>query len=210
MSGGTTSAEVYLARLREELTAAGASDVDDLVAEVRSLIADAATEESGGVPAVLARMGEASELAHAILADRGAEPLVGLPSKVWWRLAAAAPLDIAIGVSVPLAAVVPLVNLARTSGQPAAVALAVVLGAVSLAWPWYVWRPWRRGGRSLTPGMALAGIAVVRAGDTWRLVPLEELAALGLAMRRRSIVALAVVVAALALIGLAWVFLAGR
>lgn len=193
--------ENYLSRLRSELTAAGAEDTDDVIAEVRSLLTEAAADDAEATGAEIARLGEPAELARGILAERGLDPSAGMASGVWWRLGIAAPVDIAIGMAVPLAAAIPL-YLVGWFGQPRAmsVATAVVLGALALAWPFFVWRPWRRGGRSLSPGMTLTGLAVVRAPGFWRLVRIDELRAMGLAPRRRVAAAVIVALVAVALI----------
>ncbi len=200
--------ENYLSRLRSELTSAGAADADDVVAEIRSLLTEAAGDDARAAEAQTARLGEPAELARGILAERGLDPAAGMASGTWWRLGIAAPVDIAIGLAVPLAAALPL-YVAGWFGQPRAmsIVIAVVLGAAALAWPFFIWRPWRRGGRSLSPGMTLTGLAVVRAPGFWRLVRIEELRALGLAPRRR--VGLAVIVALVAVLLIAGASLVG-
>jgi hypothetical protein len=76
-----------------------------------------------------------------------------------------------------------------------------------LAWPFFIWRPWRRGGRALSPGMTLTGLAVVRAPGTWRLARIDQLKAMGLAPRRR--ITVAIVIALLAVVLLASASLVG-
>jgi hypothetical protein len=178
--------EGYLSNLRSELVAAGAPDADDLVAEVRSLVTEAAGDDTGGVVIEIERLGDAAELARGILAERGLDASEGVRAGVWWRLGIAAPLDLAVGVSLPLAAALPIYAVAA-AGEPrmVSIAMAVVLTLAVLAWPFFLWRPWRRGGRTLTPGMALTGLAVVRAPGFWRLTLLRDLEAMGLAPRRR-------------------------
>lgn len=191
----------YLSTLRSELTAAGAEDTDDVVAEIRSLLTEGAGDDAQSAEAQTARLGEPAELARGILAERGLDATTGMASGTWWRLGIAAPVDIAIGLAVPLAAALPL-YVVGWFGQPRAmsIAIAVVLGALALAWPFFIWRPWRRGGRSLSPGMTLTGLAVVRAPGFWRLVRIDELRAMGLAPRRRVGVAVIVALVAVALI----------
>lgn len=186
--------EEYLSRLRSELSAAGAEDTDELVAEIRSLLDEATAEDPAAAAFEIERLGDPAELARAILAERGLDAAAGMSPGVWWRLGIAAPVDLAIGLAVPAAAAVPL-YVAAVFGQPRglSLAIAVALGVATLVWPFFVWRPWRTGGRTLSPGMTLTGLAVVRAPGAWRLVRLAELEALGLAPRRRT--ALAVVVA---------------
>ncbi len=195
--------EGYLAHLRSELVAAGAPDADDLVAEIRSLIADAAGDDPGGVADEVERLGSAAELARGILAERGLDASEGVTTGVWWRLGIAAPLDIAIGVSLPLAAALPIYAVvAAAEPRMVGIVMAVVLALAVLAWPFFLWRPWRRGGRTLTPGMALTGLAVVRAPGFWRLTLLSDLEAMGLAPRRRIALSTAVMlVAAVLLVG---------
>jgi hypothetical protein len=193
--------ETYLARLRAELVAAGAGDADDLVAEIRGLLEDAVATDPEAATAELARLGDPSDLARGILAERGLDAAPGISPGVWWRLGIAAPIDIVIGLALPLAAALPLYVLARF-GSPrfASITLALAFGAVALAWPFLLWRPWRSGGRTLTPGMALTGLAVVRAPGSWRLVTLAELAATGLAPRRRLASSVAVALVAVVLL----------
>lgn len=193
--------EGYLSHMRSELVAAGAPDADDLVAEIRSLVSDAAGDEPGGVAVELERLGSAAELARGILAERGLDASEGVPAGVWWRLGISAPLDIAVGVSLPLAAALPIYVVAA-AGEPrmASIAMATVLTLAVLAWPFFLWRPWRRGGRTLTPGMALTGLAVVRAPGFWRLTLLSDLEAMGLAPRRRIALSTAVTLVAAVLL----------
>jgi hypothetical protein len=200
--------ENYLSRLRSELALAGAQDTDELVAEIRSLLTEAVGDDPSRAAAEIGRMGEPDELARGILAERGLDASAGMSSGVWWRLGIAAPVDIAIGLALPLAAALPLYVGARF-GQPraASIAITIVLATLALAWPLIIWRPWRRGGRTLSPGMTLTGLAVVRAPGFWRLVRIAELEAMGLAPRRR--VGLAVVVALVAIALLAGTSLVG-
>ncbi len=193
--------ESYLSRLRSELTAVGAEDADDVVAEIRSVLTEAAGDDAEAAAAETERLGEPGDLARGILVERGLDPAAGMASGTWWRLGIAAPVDIAIGMAVPLAAAVPL-YVVGWFGEPRgmSIAIAVALGAVALAWPFFIWRPWRRGGRSLSPGMTLTGLAVVRAPGFWRLVRIDELKAMGLAPRRRVAGAVVSAVVAVALI----------
>jgi hypothetical protein len=191
--------EDYLSRLRVELGAAGAVDTEDLVAEVRSLLADAVGVDSDSAAAEIARLGEPAELARAILAERGLDASGGMSPGLWWRLGIAAPIDVAIGLALPVAAALPL-YVAAAFGEPRflSVMIVIALGFAVLAWPFFIWRPWRRGGRALSPGMTLTGLAVVRAPGFWRLARIDELKAMGLAPRRR--VAGAVLVALVAVV----------
>ena len=193
--------EEYLSRLRSELDSAGAEDTDDLVAEVRSFLTEAAGGDAEAAAAETERLGEPAELAQGVLVERGLDASQGMSSGVWWRLGIAAPVDIAVGLSLPLAAVVPLYVVAWF-GQPrtASILMAIALGVAVLAWPFFIWRPWRRGGRSLSPGMTLTGLAVVRAPGFWRLVRVDELKSMGLAPRRRIGVAVVVTLVSIVLL----------
>lgn len=193
--------EAYLQHLRAELVASGAPDVDDLVDEIRSMLAEASNGSSQRATDEVARLGAPVDLARAILEERGLEPAHGIPSGVWWRLGLAAPIDIAIGVSVPLAATLPVAVIASfVEPRIAGIALAAVLGIAALAWPFFIWRPWRRGGQTLSPGMTFTGLAIVRTPGMWRLATLSELEAAGDAPRRRW--GLAVAVTALAIVAM--------
>ena len=195
--------ESYLSRLRSELDAAGAPDTDDLVAEIRSLLAEAAADDPEAAVVEIARLGEPAQLARNILAERGLDVSAGMSTGVWWRLGLAAPIDIVIGLALPLAAAFPLVLVAAT-GQPrtASIVVATLLAVATLAWPLFIWRPWRQGGRALSPGMTLTGVAVVRAPGSWRIVRIGEMEALGLAPRRRTGgAAVVALVAAVLLVG---------
>ncbi|HSK46527.1 MAG TPA: hypothetical protein VLA05_00810 [Coriobacteriia bacterium] len=193
--------ELYLSAFRSELSSAGAEDADDLVAEIRSLLTEAAGDDPEAAADEIKRLGEPAELARGILAERGLDPASGVSPGVWWRLGIAAPLDIAIGLALPLAAALPL-YVAAWFGQPrvASVVIAIALGVAAMAWPFFIWRPWRRGGRTLSPGMTLTGLAVVRAPGFWRLVRIDELRAMGFTPRRRVLLAALTAVVAVAML----------
>ena len=192
--------EEYLSRLQTALEAATATDADDVVAEIRSLLVEAAGDDPEAAVAEIERLGTPEDLARGILVERGLDDSAGMSTGVWWRLGIAAPIDIAIGLAVPLGAALPLLIVAGT-GEPRGVSITVaaLLGLATLAWPFFIWRPWRRGGRSLSPGMTLTGVAVVRAPGFWRVVRIGEMGALGLAPRRHvgRAVAIALVAAVL-------------
>ena len=193
--------EDYLARLRSELDSAGAKDTDDLVAEIRSFLIEAAGDDPEIAMAETERLGEPAELARGVLVESGLDPSNGMSTGVWWRLGIAAPIDILTGLALPLAAILPLSVLAWFGEPRSASALtAIALGVASLAWPFFIWRPWRRGGRSLSPGMTLTGLAVVRAPGFWRVVRVDELRDMGLAPRRRVGVSVVVMLVSVALL----------
>ena len=145
--------EEYLSRLRSELDSAGAQDTDDLVAEIRSFL----TRPQGTIPRSpwprSNGSGEPAELARGVLVERGLDASRGMSTGIWWRLGIAAPIDIVIGLALPLAAILPLSAVAWF-GEPraASVLTAIALGVASLAWPFFIWRPWRRGGRYAESG----------------------------------------------------------
>jgi hypothetical protein len=202
MSDSASSAiETYAARLRAELVTAGAGDADDLVSEIRSMLTEAAGDDATSAAREIERLGEPAELARTILAERGPAGSSGMPAAVWWRLGAGAAIDLVVGVAVPVVAAVPLV-LFGLAAQPRVLGVIVVvlLGLATLAWPFFIWRPWRRGGRSLSPGMALTGLAVVRGPGDWRLVRIGALPAMGLAPRRHVVAAALITLAAVLLI----------
>jgi hypothetical protein len=192
----------YVSALRAELEDAGAPDTDDVVAEIRSLLTEAAGDDPEAAAAETARMGEPAELARGILVERGIDASSGMSPRVWWRLGIAAAVDLAIGLAVPLGAAAPLAFVVLASEfHLVTIAVAALLGLATLAWPYYVWRPWRRGGRSLSPGMTLAGVAVVRAPGFWRVVRIGEVDGLAPAPRRVAIALGATLLAALLLAG---------
>jgi len=194
--------EGYLSRLRLELAAVGTRDTEELIAEIRSLLVDAARDDPEVAAVEIERLGEPAELARSILAERGLDVSAGISSGVWWRLGFAAPIDLSIGLALPLAAAYPLYSLyavAQLNEQSAAsIVIVLVLALVVLAWPVYIWRPWRRGGQTLSPGMMITGIAVVRAPGFWRIVRIKELKEMGLAPRRH--VKMAVVMTLIAIV----------
>jgi uncharacterized membrane protein len=193
--------ERYISRLRAELAAAGAPDTDELVAEIRSLLTEASHGDATAAEAEIERLGEPADLARGILAERGLDATTGMSTATWWRLGIAAPIDLAIGLAVPFA-VAPYLYAIAATGEPrvAAVTVAFVLGALSLTWPFFIWRPWRIGGRALSPGMTITGVAIVRAPGFWRPVSIDELEGMGLAPRRRTAWAVVVVIGTVVLI----------
>jgi hypothetical protein len=194
--------ETYVARLRAELVAAGAEDADDLVSEVRSMLTEAAGDDATSAAREIERLGEPAELARGIMAERGPDGAGGLPPGVWWRLGVAAAIDLVVGLVVPAVAAVPLVLFGlRAEPHVFGVIEAVALGLVALAWPFFIWRPWRRGGRSLSPGMTLTGLAVLRGPGDWRLMRIDALPPMGLAPRRHVVLAVLITLAAVLLIG---------
>jgi uncharacterized membrane protein len=174
--------EGYIARLKAELDFLGAAEAHELVSEVRSLLVDAAGDDAERAAAEIAKFGEPAELAAGILAERGLSADGGMTPADWWRMGIAAPIDIAIGLSVPLAALVPTYGVWRAAGTvawPFTIAVTLFF-AGTLLWPFYAWRPWWVGGRRLSAGMSLTGITVVRAPGFRRVVRTSDLAGMGL------------------------------
>lgn len=207
---GRTSAELiegYIARLKTELSFLGAAETEDLVAEIRSLLAEAAGEDPERADAEIAKFGEPARLAAGILAEKGLSPADGMSTAEWWRMGIAVPVDILIGLAVPAYVAFPAYMIATQSRPPLwAPALGIAAFALALLWPWYVWRPWRTGGLRVSPGMALTGLTVVRAPGFRRVVRTRDIEALGMRTARRGtafgLIALSV---AVALLGLMWI-----
>jgi uncharacterized membrane protein len=135
--------EGYIARLKAELDFLGAAEAHELVSEVRSLLVDAAGDDAERAAAEIAKFGEPAELAAGILAERGLSADGGMTPADWWRMGIAAPIDIAIGLSVPLAALVPTYGVWRAAGTvawPFTIAVTLFF-AGTLLWPFYAWRP---------------------------------------------------------------------
>jgi hypothetical protein len=180
-----TSAELiegYIARLTAELDFLGAAEARELVAEVRSLLVEAAGDDADRAAVEIAKFGEPAALAAGVLAERGLSADGGMTPADWWRMGIAAPVDIAIGLSVPLAALVPTYGVWRAAGTvawPFTIAITLFF-AGTLLWPLYAWRPWWVGGRRLSAGMSLTGITVVRAPGFRRVVRTSDLAGMGL------------------------------
>jgi len=185
----------YADGLRRELTLLGASEVTDLVSEVVGMLRDASEGDPEVAASEIDRLGPPAELARTILEQHGLHTGQGTPAPSWWRLGVAAPIDILVGLALPIAAA--CFALAFTVvGSPAAEGEAVfrlVAGVCSIvgvaltgAMAWGYWRPWREGGTRTTVGMTLAGISVVRVGGTSTVVLTSDLRSAGLAHSARS------------------------
>jgi hypothetical protein len=184
--------ERYIAGLRTELALLGSWASSELLHEVRDMLLDAAREDPERAFAEMERLGEPSALAADLLTERGIAPAGGIPSASWWRLGIAATIDIVLGLAAPVAVVAAFYGAASTVlfgpyastmpirsriGVPVLLAALFAL-AVWLAWRW--WAPWRNGGRSSSPGMTLARIAVARLGGSRAVVLRSDLVAAGL------------------------------
>jgi len=183
MSARTSGQQIddYLERLKAELAFLGATEAQDTVSEIRSLLTDAGGDDPDRTASEIARLGAPADLAAGILAEKGLSPADGMSTAEWWRMGVAVPLDIVMGVAVPLAVAFPAFAIATQARPPAwAPVLGIVAAAIALFWPWYVWRPWRTGGPRVTAGMALTGLTVVRAPGFRRVVRTRDLESLGM------------------------------
>lgn len=193
----------YIARLKAELSFLGTAEANDLADEIRSLLTEAAHDDADRAAAEIAKFGEPAQLAAGILAERGVSASEGMSTAQWWRMGVAVPLDIFVGLAVPAAVAVPCYAIAA-NGEPRAwsIALGAAVFACAVAWAWYVWKPWRVGGPRRTAGMALTGLAVVRAPGFRRVVRAKDLEALGLRTSRASATGLLAVAVALVMVSL--------
>jgi hypothetical protein len=199
MPGSTSSAtSAYLARLSAALELLGPEESQDVVAEIRSHIAEAIRQEGAPESAVLDDLGEPEVLAEGILVERGV--LDGPSPLPWWLVGAAALLDATLWVAltmllVSFLAIVPVSILAYQGQPPAWLPLLAVGGAVlvALLTAWRSIWSWRRVGGA-TLGMRLLGLRRVRLGAGQRLVRTSEIP--GLSRDWRVWPAVAVVLAA--------------
>jgi hypothetical protein len=184
--------ERYVDGLRTELALLGAAESGDLAEEVRDMLLDAVRQDPERAFAEMERLGEPSRLAATLLAERGIAPAGGIPSASWWRMGIAATIDIVVGLAAPVAVVAAFYGAAwsalvgpwaSTVPIGSRIGISVLFAAlfalaVWLAWRW--WAPWRNGGRSSSPGMMLAKIAVARLGGSRAVVLRSDLVAAGL------------------------------
>jgi hypothetical protein len=176
----------YIAGLEEELAILSPHDVKELSNDIRDMLTDAAREDPENAFAEMKRLGEPSQLAGVLLEERGLTPEAGITAAAWWRLGVAATIDIVVGLAAPILIVVTFWNVtanALAAKSPAVGILVVgVAGALAISalLTWKYWAPWRDGGRTSTPGMALAQIAVIRLGDSRTVAGLDDLKRVGL------------------------------
>ena len=211
--------ERYVRGLRSELSLLGAAEADDMLGDVRAMLVDAAHADPERAFAEMDRLGEPSELAATLLAERGIAPTGGIPTASWWRLGTAAVIDIFVGIALPVAVAVALYDslwsafAANDGVAPRLLTLVLVAGVLALAsvLSWRYWSPWRTPGRAATPGMRLAGIAFVRIGGSRAVVGTTELKAAGIRPPTRTLFSAGVAVgfAVLALAAAVWMVSAG-
>jgi hypothetical protein len=176
----------YIAGLEEELAILSPHDVKDLSNDIRDMLTDAARENPENAFAEMKRLGEPSRLAGVLLEERGLTPEAGIPAAAWWRLGVAAVIDIVVGLAAPILILVTFWNMtanAVAAKSPAVGILVIgVVGALAISalLTWKYWAPWRDGGRTSTPGMALARIAVIRLGGSRTVAGLDDLKRVGL------------------------------
>jgi hypothetical protein len=207
--------ERYVAGLRSELRITGPSQASELSREIGDALVDAARRDPELAFAEMEKLGAPSALAASILAERGVITAGGIPAASWWRLGAAAVIDLVVGSALPLAAVVMFYEVAWRGmfgpdwqftgpwsrlGSIALSAAVLILAAFAT---WRTWGPWRTGGDAASPGMALAEVAVVRVGQTRVVVRKSVLAEAGLVTPTRTRVSGAMVLA-LAVLVLSW------
>lgn len=190
----------YVDALRGELRSLGVADAEEVLAEVRSLLAEAAGGDADAAAREVARSGDPAAFAAEVLASRGLDAATGLDSGEWWRLGIAATIDIVIGLSVPAAAIILAATLATASQSAGGKAAAIAAAVASLSWPWFAWSGWRTGGSPST-GLGIAGLTVVRAAGARKVVRATELERFGIAPHRprRLAAALSLAVAACAI-----------
>jgi hypothetical protein len=204
--------ERYVAGLRKELEILGAKESGDLAREISDMLTDAARNDAEHAFAEMERLGAPSELAATLLAERGVVPGGAMPTAAWWRLGIAATIDIAVGLAAPVAVIVAFyggvwrvlsfgptfATLEGNAAQYGALALIGVLLVFACTLAWRSWTPWRNGGRTLTPGMALTGIAVVRVGGSRAAVRVSDLRAAGLVAPSVTVMSAATALASIA------------
>jgi hypothetical protein len=196
--------ERYVDGLRAELSVLEPAESAELTREISTMLIDAARRDPERAFAEMERLGEPWHLAASLLAERGISADGGIPTASWWRMGIAATVDILIALAFPAAVMISVYKSAWQSiagpyaGEVGSyqtvmsfVLVAALLG-LSLTLSWRMWAPWRTGGPTATPGMALARISVVRLGGTRTVVQDSDLAAAGLATPKRSLLSAAV------------------
>ncbi len=170
--------ESFLLRLAEGLEALGPAETKEVLAEIRSLLAETTAETGGDEIVALARFGDPHVLATRILEERGV--LVGgstVPEAPAWKRTAALAIDIAFGLAGLFLLVYLAMYFPRYSGElvfrptAARYALAGVAAAVWVAW-WF-WQ--RRRSGHLTTGVSIMGLRRIRVGPANRMVRARDI-----------------------------------
>jgi hypothetical protein len=167
--------EQYMRRLADGLDALPAPDRAEVLAEIRSHIAEATTESDGDEVRALEAFGGPEEMATRILTERGVvKETGGLQSAPGWMRWTALALDIAGWVLLlGLLLVVPL-GVALYVGRVGAIVAWVYVAAIAgFAIWWWGWKRRRRGHTSA--GMNVLGIRRVRVAGATRLVRATDL-----------------------------------
>ncbi len=184
MTTPRTGTEDFFLRLAKELEVLGPEETNDLVAEIRGHLAEAAKETSGDEYGALARFGSPEILAARILEERGVLPGgPGLPEAPAWMRWIARMMDVSIWMAVPL--VLALVPLTVYFWGPAAhtplpglnplwlVFLWFLVAAVAAATGWWAIRR-RERPRATTTGMSIMGLRRVHIGESLRTVRVSQ------------------------------------
>ena len=198
--------ELYMRRLADGLDALPAPDRAEVLAEIRSHIAEATTESDGDEVRALEAFGSPEEMATRILTERRVvKETGGLQSAPGWMRWTALALDIAVWVVLlGLLLVVPLGVALFVGWAGEVVAWVYVAAVVGVAVWWWGWRRRRRGCSSA--GMNVLGIRRVRVAGVTKLVRASDL---GEPKRSKgelagSIIWAAFLLAVLAFAGLEW------
>ncbi|MDP2400659.1 MAG: hypothetical protein Q8M66_01640 [Actinomycetota bacterium] len=188
MTSKPSEVERYLETLEGALEALGPDETREVVAEVRSLLADATADAHGDEGAAVEGFGSPTAFAAGVLEERGV--LCG-ESRVSEASSASQTAALAIDVAFSLVAVAFLYGFMTMSlgtvaywgySGPFVTALAWVVVAAflgALAW-WWVKR--RRPGYTST-GMEAAGIRRIRVGENTRVVRSRDIPAPGASNR---------------------------
>jgi hypothetical protein len=204
----------YAEGLRRELALLGASEITDSVSEIVAMLRDASEGDADIAAAEIENLGPPEVLARTILEQHGLHTGPGTPAPSWWRLGVAAPIDILVGLALPIAAACftlafTVVGTPDTEGEAVfrLIAAACSMAGIALtgAMAWNYLKPWREGGTRSTVGMTLTGISVVRVGASRTVALTSDLKSAGLAHggrgRTGSVVTLVLALSILAFAG---------
>ncbi len=209
VTNSPTTTEQYVLTLRDALEALGPEETEEVVAEIRGLLADAVADAGGDEDAAVVGFGSPEVLAARILEERGV--IAGqtrVPDAPTSAQVVAALIDLVIalvgGVFI-LTLVGLLAAVIEYSGAPDSLVLGTIAAGMLGYWAAVVWWWARRRTRSgyASTGMQTAGLRRIRVGETTRTVRVRDIN--GFAGRRRAKpkvkTAVAVLLAALLLFG---------